>query len=158
MCDKEYGRASLKILFSCRKTIETSLNFRMPLEFNKKLWLCGMDLYSHVPVYIGNTATFWLTSFPLVINWGYDQNFLRKFHFKLLKNVIKNFVSNYISLFRWRNCFYYFATARLLIESSLTYWKVCIPPYFLFSTYDEVFRTYPIRNSGSTCMMYDPSK
>ena len=37
-----------------------------------------------------------------------------------------------------------------LFEFPLMWWKVYIPPHFIFLNYNQVFRTYPDRNSGSS--------
>ena len=90
---------------------------------------------------------------------SYNQNFLKeisfqatigmslKFHFKL---------HFHISLKKL--CSYYFAKEGLFISISLTWWRVYSTCHLISHfppttnlTYNQVFNTYPVRKSGSTC-------
>jgi len=53
-----------------------------------------------------------------------------------------------------RNCYYYFATERLFIRIPLDLLEGGYSTPFGFSTYDQMFRTYPISNLASTCILF----
>jgi len=81
---------------------------------------------------------------------------LRKFRFSRLEKMLLKLVSTYIS-----NCAHKVLSQGLLLghrkdnffESSSTCLRVYIPPLFVLSTSDRVFRTYPDRKWGSACIV-----
>jgi hypothetical protein len=81
-----------------------------------------------------------------------------------------NFVSNYykvsLKLYYFKLHFelyalsvdchnvHYWGNEKLLFASHSTCWWVYIPPHFVFSSYDQVFRTYAVLKSESACVHY----
>jgi hypothetical protein len=92
---------------------------------------------------------------PPTTNRSYDQNFLKtisnqttittsgKYHFEL-----------HVYIFRWRIPVVILWQQGDLSESLSTFWSVYIPPNFVFSAYDQVFWTCPVRARGESVLEY----
>jgi hypothetical protein len=115
-----------------------------------------MYVCMYVCIYI-YTATPRLTTIPRTTNRSYDQNFLKKMS---IQTTIKIPLKSHLELhfeFRAQSVDYHNADSVLIIlqqedyllESLSACWSVCSPPHFVFSTDDQVFRTYSVRKSGS---------
>ena len=109
-----------------------------------------VNLYANLQLHY--TATPLLMTIPLTNSRSYDQSFLKsilikmslKFHFKLHFALCARSV-DYHNACQWDN------RKTTESESPSTCWRVYIPPHFVFPTYDQEFRTYPVHKSGSAC-------
>jgi len=83
---------------------------------------------------------------------------LCKFRFKLLKVSLKLYYFKlHFELYALSvDCHnvHYWGNEKLLFASHSTCWWVYIPPHFIFSSYDQVFRTYAVLKSESACVHY----
>jgi hypothetical protein len=89
--------------------------------------------------------------FPCV---NFDSNYykvsLKRYYFKIHFELYAQRV-DYHNVHYWDN-------EELLFASHSTYWWVYIPPHFVVSSYDQVFRMYAVRKSGSVCVQYAVTK
>jgi hypothetical protein len=86
-------------------------------------------------------------------NRSYDQTVRKQISFQaaikmaltvIFKHVLNRYLINFLSGSFKELCPYYLATESPVILTPSTCWRVYIPPHFALSTYDHVFRRYPV--------------